>query len=475
MVDMDTITATKLRQVTDLPCPPGLPLLGNLLQLRPQRLHRVTEAWAERYGPLFQIRMARTPILVVSDTAMVQAILRDRPDGFKRPEATARVSAEVGGHPGLFLSEGAAWRRQRTMVMQAFAPTAIRAYFPLLSRVGQRLQNRWLAAARNGEPIALNADLKRYTVDIIAGLAFGAEVNTIEQGDDVIQQQIEVMMKGIARRSFSPLPYWRYVKLPADRKLEHCVREVRKSVRAFIASARERLEAAPGQAPQNMLEAMLIASDQEGSGITPNDVLGNVSTMLLAGEDTTSSALAWLIWLLSRNQEALRKATEEVRRAAPDVAQFTIEQMDALDYLDACVNEALRLKPPAPFIPLQAAKPATIGDVHVPKDGFIWCVLRHDSVSEQHLHNAKQFNPQRWLEPTPAKQLTMPFGSGPRLCPGRYLSLLEMKVAMASLLSVMDIASVEGEASEQLGFVMAPSPLRLRVRVRQGQEEDSTN
>jgi len=451
------------RQVADLPGPAGLPLLGDMLQLRPSRVHLAIEAWAKRYGPLFRINMAGTPILVVSDTTRVQAILRDRPDGFKRPWITAKVSQEIGGVPGLFLAEGADWRRQRTMVMAAFAPHAIRAYFPLLVRVGRRLQARWLSAAQRKEPIALNADLKRYTVDIIAGLAFGEEVNTIEQGDDVIQQHLETVMAGVGRRSFTPYPYWRYLKLPADRRLEHSAAEIHKAVDGFIAKGRERMQAAPDQPPHNMLEAMLAAASKEGSGITHNDVIGNVTTMLLAGEDTTASALAWLIWLLSRNPEALRRVTEEVRRIAPDATQYTIEQMDALDYLDACAHEAMRLKPPAPFIPLQAVRPTTIGDVHLPAEGHVWCLLRHDSVSEDHLQRAGEFEPQRWLDSSQAKQLAMPFGAGPRLCPGRYLSLLEIKVAMASLLSCLDIACVEGQAREQLGFVMAPSPLLMRL------------
>lgn len=470
IISMNTISAPAIaaapRQVADLPGPPTLPLLGNTLQLRPGRVHRVAEAWADKYGPLYRVKIGHAPILVVSDSALVQAILRERPDGFRRPEITAQVAAEMGGVPGLFLAEGAEWRRQRTMVMQAFAPSAIRAYFPLLARAGRRLQKRWLAAAQRKETIALNADLKRYTVDIIAGLAFGEEVNTIEQGDDVIQQHVENIMRGTARRSLMPYPYWRYVRLPADRRLEQSVTAVREAVNGFIARARARMQAAPGQPPRNMLEAMLLAADKEGSGITHNDVIGNVTTMLLAGEDTTSSALAWLIWLLSRNPDALRRVSEEVRRVAPDANQFTIEQMDGLDYLDACAHEAMRLKPPAPFIPLQAMRDTTVGGVKLHRGSHVWCVLRHDSVSEQHLQRAQEFDPQRWLEQGAAKQLTMPFGSGPRLCPGRYLSLLEIKVAMASLLGCMDIESVTGAAHEQMAFVMAPSPLRMRVRTR---------
>ena len=465
---MDTTTAPTtgaLRQLSELPGPKGLPFLGNVLQLRPRKVHADVEALAQQYGSLFRMSIGRSQALVVADAALVNGILRDRPDGFRRPDVTAQVSDEMGGERGVFLAEGAAWRNQRKMVMQAFAPHAIKAYFPLLARVGTRLQGRWALAAQEGRPIALNADLKRYTVDVIAGLAFGEEVNTIEHGDDVVQQQLELIMEGTARRSLLPVPYWRYVKLPYDRKLEAAVLAMRQATNGFIAKARQRMQDDPSRAekPQNMLEAMLAAADQEGSGIDHAAVVGNVSTMLLAGEDTTSSALSWLIWLLSRHPAALQRAQEEVRRVAPDPAAFSIEQMDQLEFIDACAHEAMRLKPPAPFIPLQANRDCVVGDVQVPKDSVVWCVLRHDSVAEAKLRNAAAFDPQRWLDGSNARQLAMPFGSGPRLCPGRYLSLLEIKVAMACLLGRFDLLSVEGDSEEYHGFVMSPGALTMRL------------
>lgn len=468
---MDTANTTTtpgsraLRQLADLPGPAGLPLLGNALQLRPRTLHADVEALARRHGQLFRLSVGRQLALVVADATLVGGVLRERPDGFRRPDVTAQVSDELGGERGLFMAEGAAWRHQRKMVMQAFAPHAIKAYFPLLARVGRRLQSRWAQAAQEGRPIALNADLKRFTVDVVAGLAFGEEVNTIEHGDDVVQQQLELIMEGTARRSLMPLPYWRYFKLPYDRRLEAAAAAVRQATDGYIANARQRMREDPSRAqrPQNMLEAMLAAADQEGSGIDHGAVVGNVSTMLLAGEDTTSSALAWLVWLLSRHPAALERAQQEVRRVAPDAAAFTIEQMDQLEYIDACAHEAMRLKPPAPFLPLQANRDCVVGDVQVPKDSIVWCVLRHDSVSEAKLRNAAQFDPQRWLDGGPARQLAMPFGAGPRLCPGRYLSLLEIKVAMACLLGPFDLVAVEGDSEEYHGFVMAPGALTMRL------------
>lgn len=468
--------ARPLRQIRQLPGPFALPLLGNSLQLRVPRIHRDVEGWVRRYGPLMRAWFGRTLVLVVADSEAVSNIMRDRPDGFRRPLSSYIVSEEMGGTPGLFLAEGAEWRNQRRMVMAGLAPGAVKAYFPALVTVAQRLQRRWQHAAARGKSITLDDDLKRYTVDIIAGLAFGSDVNTLEAGDDVIQRHLDAILPAVARRSFAMLPYWRYVRLPSDRQLERDVAALDAAVAGLVQQARERLahDAARRARPANLLEAMIVAADQPDSGVDNRAVVGNVLTMLLAGEDTTANTISWMIYLLQRHPQALARAREEVLRVAPDAAGFSIEQMDSLDYLNACASEAMRLKPVAPFLPLEALRDTVVADVAVPKGTLVWCVLRHDSVSESHFSDAQAFRPERWLAGAPAqandKHAAMPFGAGLRTCPGRYLALLEIKIAMAMLLGSFDIAGVDtpdgGEAQEQLQFVMSPVGLSMRLASR---------
>jgi cytochrome P450 len=463
------VNAPVPRQIKDLPGPQRWPLVGNLLQVKPQRIHQDVEQWCRRFGPVMRLYFGPRAVLVIANHTTVNAVLRDRPGIFRRPSITAKVSAELGGFPNVFNAEGADWRNQRRMVMAGFAPKPIRAYFPALVNVALRLQRRWEAAAMEHRQIDLSADLKRYTVDIIAGLAFGQDVNTLEAGDNVIQQHLDLILPGIARRSLSIMPYWRYFKLPQDRRLERSSAALRTEVYALIAQSRQRMLADPTlrDKPSNLLEAMLAAADQPDSGVDNDMVAGNVTTMLLAGEDTTANTIAWLLYLLRSNPHTLQKATAEVKQLAPDSASFTLEQMDALVYLDAAVQEAMRLKPVGPFMPVEAIVDTTVEDVHVPKGSLVWCVLRHDSVDESHFANAQAFTPERWLAPGIDKQISTPFGAGPRTCPGRYLALLEIKVAMAMLLGRFEIDSVDTvdgqEPQELMAFVMSPVGLRMRL------------
>jgi len=156
----------------------------------------------------------------------------------------------------------------------------------------------------------------------------------------------------------------------------------------------------------------------------------------------------------------------------------SMEQLAQLDYVEACAHETMRLKPVAPIIGLQARKDTVLGDVLLPAGSVVVNLMRSDGVNEKLLPQATTFEPERWLEggsagskAASAKRVSMPFGAGPRMCPGRYLALLEMKLAMATLLGRFDIESVataSGEAAaEKLSFTMMPVGLQMRLKLRE--------
>jgi cytochrome P450 len=467
------------RQLKDLPGPRPWPLVGNVLQIKLSRMHQDIEALVKLYGPYYRAKLLKYDVLVVADPEAIAAIHRDRPEGFRRPALIGRVASEMGGVPGLFFSEGEAWKNQRRMVMASFAPHHIKAYFPSLLRVAERLQRRWRLAADGRKRIDLQSDLKRYTTDAIAGLAFGTEVNTLESDEHAIQAHLDAILAGVYRRGMAPFPYWRYISTPADRRLQRSLDAVGDAILSFVAQARARIDADPAlrDNPSNLLEAMIAAADQPGSGVDDRDVQGNVSDLLFAGEDTTANTLAWMIHLLWRNPEALKRAEREVRGLVPRLADLRLQHLDEMPWLDACAQEAMRLKPVAPAASLEALKDTVVGDVFVPKGTLIWCVVRHNMLSDTLFPDAAAFQPQRWLpEATlpvtaPAKRANLPFGAGPRMCPGRYLALLEIKLAMAALLSGFDIMSVDtpdgGEAEERMSFTMNPVGVTMQLRARQ--------
>ena len=466
-----------MRTFSDLPGPPGVPVFGNLLQIKASRVHLQMEQWSADFGSIYRLRLGKRRVIVVGDHELVSMALRDRPDGFRRTSRLEEIWTELGLAGGVFGANGEVWKRQRRMVMAGFDPAHIRRYFPSLQRVASRLVGRWQGAAARGTTIDLQADLMRFTVDAIAGLAFGSEVNTLQSDEATIQQHLNRIFPAVFKRVFSPLPTWRWFSSRDDKALARSVTEVKAEVERFIGEARGRLVAEPARRakPPNLLEAMLVAAEEPGSGIDDQQVAGNVLTMLLAGEDTTANTLAWMIWLLWKHPAALARARDEVRRVCPDPTTASFEDIGRLEYVEACAHETMRLRPVAPQQGAQAVRDTVLGDVKIEAGMVVFLIMRRNSVSEEHVPDAAAFLPERWLAgegetvaANPARRISMPFGGGPRICPGRYLALLEMKMAMAALLGHFDIEAVDTpdgrDPEEVLQIAMAPAGLTMRLR-----------
>jgi hypothetical protein len=207
--------------IETLPGPRGWPLLGNYPQLKPEKVHQIFEAWAREFGTVYKLSFGPKKLIAIADPAMIRQILHERPDNYRRRNIEA-VAHEMGVR-GVFMSEGEEWRR---------------------------LHRRWLAAAAADTAVDMQADLMRYTVDVVTRFAFGYDGNTLEQDGDVIQNHLQHVFPMLAKRLNAPFPYWRWFKLPADRRLDRALLAIRAFVDQRIAESRARLKADPERAAQ---------------------------------------------------------------------------------------------------------------------------------------------------------------------------------------------------------------------------------
>jgi cytochrome P450/nitrite reductase/ring-hydroxylating ferredoxin subunit len=470
------------RRIHDLPGPRGLPFLGNTPQIDLGTIHQTVERWAAQYGPLYVFRMGRRPTLVVSDPDLSQQILRARPETYRRMSKLEPVFNELGVG-GVFSAEGTAWRPQRRLAMEALSHRHLRDFYPTLHIVAQRLCKRWETAADRGEPIDMVEELKRFTVDVTTALTFGQDVNTIEQaGDDVIQRRLELLFPAFQRRLFALVPLWRFIRLPRDRRLERALAELRTWLGGLVREARARLleDCAQAEHPSNFLFAMLAARDDAGQPFSDQVIFGNLLTMLLAGEDTTAYSLAWAVHHLCDSPDSVHALRVELDLALGSTrAPVDIETANRLIYAGAVANEAMRLRPIAPLLFFETIVSTVLADLEIPAKTSVLVLTRPPVRDPDHFDAPTAFRPERWLDGSPLSagqaaagahdpSTHIPFGSGPRICPGRTLALLEMKVVLSVLYKTFEVArhGRSEDVREAFSFTMAPTNLKVSLRHR---------
>lgn len=476
---METVSAPSqrppLRKISDLPAPRRWPLFGNAIRIEQDRLHTQLEDWCSVYGERFCIAFGPRRFLVTAKPDDIAQVLKDRPEGFSRTTRLETLCREIGAN-GLFAANGTNWKRQRPLIMSAFSPSHVKAYFPSLAVAAERLLRRWTRLAQQDMLFELEPELMRYTVDITAGFAFGSDINTIENDGEIIQRHLQDIFRMLQKRLFAVVPYWHWIHFAEDRKLDRDLAAVATAVSGFIASARARMEKEPWRytRPRSLLEAMITAGDDEIGTLTETELAGNVVTMLLAGEDTTAHTLAWLILLLYRHPAWLDLARAEADALlGADALPHAHEQLAALEVIGACIQEAMRLKPVGPVITFEATRDTVIGDIDVPSGSSVMLLTRVACLDERNFSHAATFDPGRWLQGAAngdRRRISIPFGTGPRICPGRYLALEEMKMLMVMLLRDFDILEVTttqgGEVRECLWFTLTPVDLLIRLKQR---------
>lgn len=469
--DLDALRGTSVitggDSIKTYPGPRSWPLIGSLLSVNRQAFHLTLEEWSKQYGTIYNCRLGRIFMTVTSDANIANKVLKARPDSFRRTSQLEVVSIKGMSTHGLFMAEGDRWRKQRPVIMQSLDTRHLNRFFPFLVEVTERLRKRWDSSA--GSAVDVQSDLMRFTVDVTTSLVFGQDMNTLETDGDIIQQHLDKIFPTIQRRLLTPIPYWKYFRLPADRDAEKSVQYIYQAIEGFISEGQKELDESPDlrENPKNLLQSLLVAVADENSNFSDKEVSDNMMTMLLAGEDTTANSLAWVIYFLVKYPQVQDKLRTEINSALAGEPLADINQIRAIPYLDGVIHESMRLKPVAPINILEANTDVSAGELTFKKGDYVAILTRMMAMNEADFADANVFKPERWQADKSENQVNQraftPFGSGPRLCPGRNLALLEMKLVLVMILNNFVIqARVDLDTvTEGFSFTMHPNDLKV--------------
>jgi len=373
----------------------------------------------------------------------IRHVLIDNYENYVRTPAGIRVLQPMLGE-GLLLAEGKTWKHQRRTLAPAFTPRAVTTLVPHMRAVIAETVEE-LARLQN-TPIDMRETMQRMTLEIAGRTMFSFGMTehgptlrnfVIEYGSRLARPHIWDMLLPLGWPS------------PQDIQRRFFRRRWTRFVRMLIAE--RRAVTREDQAPRDLFDLMVAARDPEtGEAFSDDNLIDQVATMILAGHETTATALFWALYLLAQAPAMQDELAREVTaaRAAGEL------DADKLKFTRAVLDETMRLYPPAYLIARCAGGPDEIDGKPVSKGDVIfiapWLLHRH----EKHWENPNAFVPQRFLDgPPPDRFAYLPFGVGPRICIGAHFALVEATLALADILGTFRVELIDTRPVMPVGVV----------------------
>ena len=429
------------------PSPPRAPdtmtAIGRMAAMRVSPIG----TWGQRAyeEDIIQGRFFGRSSFILNTPDAIRHVLVDNYENYTRTPAGIRVLRPMLGE-GLLIAEGRAWKHQRRTLAPAFTPRAVASLVPHMIAVTDETIAK-LKGAGSG-PVDLRETMQHMTLEIAGRtmFSFGMERHGAALRDFVMEYG-----ERLARPHFLDL----LLPLSWPSPQDFSRARFRKRWTRFVAMLMAERRAAgknEGAPPRDLFDLMGAARDPETGEAFSDEQLGDqVATMILAGHETTATALFWSLYLL-----ALDPATQD--QLAAEVQGLTVNgafDIERLKFTRAVVDETMRLYPPAFLIARAAAAPDTIAGLPVNNRDVIliapWLLHRHEKL----WRDPNAFIPSRFMPPSPPPDrfAYLPFGVGARVCIGAHFALVEATLALANLIGAFRVELLDKEPVLPIGVV----------------------
>lgn len=433
------------------PLPPG-PALPSTVQLlawlyRPARFFEYCLA---RYGEIFTMRLpGQAPRVMLARHEAIRDVFTGDPALLHAGAANALVAPLVGPRSVLIL-DGVAHQRQRRLLLSSFAARRVATWCAVMRELTEEALADWPVGVERPLHPALQTLTLRIIAATIFGVQGGARLRSLLQLLDALltEAQDPLLLVPALRRDLGPLTHWRRF-VARKRALDDLLRPL-------FAERRARGTSADADAG-DVLGHLLGAQDEAGRPLSDEQLRDELVTLLVAGHETTASALAWTLSEVLARPEVRARAQEELA-AVTGGAPIAHEHLERLAYLDAVVHEALRLHPVLGHIGRQLAAPLRVGGHELPAGCMVVPCVYLAHQDPRIFPEPQRFRPERFLVSRFAPAAYLPFGGGARRCIGMTFALQEMKVVLATLLQRAEFALRPGPAPRigRRGVVWTP-------------------
>jgi cytochrome P450 len=384
----------------------------------------------EKYGDNFSVKFLtfERPMVMISDPSAIKALYMERSHGL--PPGRDIILTPIVGPRSLLVTKGADHLARRKLMLPPFHGERMRSYQPLVEEIVDREIDSWPL----GQEFPIHPRMQAITLEVILKVVFGVAAGPrFERLRSVLTQVLEetaspvAQLSGLASRRFGGRGPWA--------KFEKQLKQADELLYAEIAEHRA---SGAYEEREDILSLMMQARFEDGSEMSDSDLRDQLMTLLLAGHETTATALAWTFDLLLRHRQPLQRLREELEAGEED------------DYLRAVISESLRLRPVVPLAGRRLSVDLETENLHLPAGTdvtpAIWLThTRADSYPEPFA-----FRPERFLEDGPDTYAWIPFGGGIRRCIGAAFAEFEMRIVLREVLTRCELHKAS-PAPEKIG------------------------
>ncbi|MCL6752775.1 cytochrome P450 [Nostoc sp. CCCryo 231-06] len=418
------------------------------------------ETCAERYGDMFIVRLESKspPLIFVSNPEVLQQILTNDTKGLEAPGDTNLVFESLLGKRSVITISGAEHQRQRQLLLPPFHGERMRSYSEIISDISEKVISQY----QIGQPFNIRSVAQAITLRVIMQAVFGLDEGPraeklqhflgemLEKGSSVLS--VALLYFPALQRDFGPINFW-----------GKQMRRQQNADKLIYEEIRERREQ-PDPSRTDILSLLMAARDEAGQPMTDEELRDELMTLLVAGHETTATAIAWAFYWIHKIPSVRQKLLEELDSLGDNPDPSAIFK---LPYLNAVCSETLRIYPVAMLtFPRVVRTPLSLGGYELEPGTTVIGSIYLTHHREDLYPEPKQFKPERFLERQFSPYEYLPFGGGARRCIGLAFAQLEMKLALAKILSSRELELVDnGEVRpKRRGLVTGPDhPINMVV------------
>ncbi|KAG7316184.1 hypothetical protein KOW79_021050 [Hemibagrus wyckioides] len=456
--------------------PKPIPFLGTMLEYR-KGIHTFDLECFQKYGKIWGIYDARQPVLCILDTEIIKTVLIKECYSLFTNRRNFRLNGPL--YDAVSIVEDEDWKRIRSVLSPSFTSGRLKEMFGIMKSHSHSLVKNLQKVSERGESADIKEFFGAYSMDVVTSTAFSVDIDSLNNPKDPFVTNIKKMLKfDLLNPLFVAVALFPFIA-PVLEKMDFAFFPTAVTD-FFYASLRKIKSERVVKDNKKRVDFMQLMIDSQKSekddlniketnkGLNDHEILSQSMIFIFAGYETSSSTLSFLFYNLASNPETMKKLQKEIDETFPNKAEVDYDTVMNMDYLDAAVNESLRLYPVALRLERVCKKTIEINGLTIPKDTVVMIPTYALHRDPEFWPDPETFNPERFTKENKEsieQYAYMPFGLGPRNCIGMRFALVAMKLAVVEILQRFDISlSEETKVPLKLnnsGFLAPEEPIKI--------------